>query len=161
MRSLISFTVIIPRPLRYLLSGGSAAALNLALLALLVEVLGLWYLVAAALAFTIAFCVSFALQKFFTFADHARSHNILARQFSIYATIALVNVALNTLLMYLLVERLLVHYLISQITASAMIALYSFFVYRAVFNGAPLPEEEKTVWKHSQLSSLSTTNRTP
>ena len=144
MKQIARFITTLPRPLRYLFSGGAAALVNLALLAFFVEVLDLWYLAAAVLAFTIALSVSFALQKFFTFADQARSRNTIARQFSIYATIALVNVALNTFFMYLLVERLLVHYLVSQITASAAIALYSFFVYRAVFNGASLPEKEKT-----------------
>ncbi len=133
----------LPRPLRYLLSGGTAAVVNLALLALFVEIFGLWYLAAAVVAFTLALLVSFALQKFFTFADHTRTTDVLARQFSIYTTIALINIALNTILMYLLVERLFLHYLISQVVASGTIALYSFFIYRAVFKDAPLPQREK------------------
>ncbi len=110
-----------------------AALVNFSFLALLVEVLGLWYLTAATIAFTAALLVSFSLQKFFTFADHSRANGILARQFSIYTTVALANVAINTALMYLLVEFLSVHYLVSQAAASATIALYSFFVYRALF----------------------------
>lgn len=133
----------IPRPLRYLLSGGTAAVVNLVLLALFVEVLGLWYLAAAMLAFTLALLVSFTLQKFFTFADQMGTRSTLTRQFSVYTTVALANVAINTLLVYLLVERLRLHYLASQIAASAAIALYSFFVYRAVFfKNVPVPQEE-------------------
>ncbi|MDP3735697.1 MAG: GtrA family protein [bacterium] len=143
MKHLALFVSSLPRPLRYLISGGTALAVNLGLLAFFIEIFGLWYLLAAVLAFTVALCVSFALQKFFTFADHARTTGVLTRQFSIYTTIALINVALNTILMYLLVERLVLHYLVSQVVASGTIALYSFFIYRAVFNGAPLPQREK------------------
>jgi putative flippase GtrA len=130
-----------PRPLRYILSGGSAALVNFSLLALLVEAFGLWYLAAAVIAFTIALLASFTLQKFFTFSNHARSKHILTRQFVVYATIALANIAINTLIVYLLVELLSFHYLLAQVVSSATIALYSFFIYRALFQGALLPQE--------------------
>src|SRR3989338_11713432 len=71
MKNLIS-RVIEWRPLRYLLSGGTAAAANLTVLFVLVHFFHIWYLEASVLSFIIGMCVSFVLQKFFTFSDFSR-----------------------------------------------------------------------------------------
>jgi putative flippase GtrA len=61
-------------------------------------------------------------------------------QLGIYFFVAVGNLVLNTVLMYLFVEKIGLYYLIAQIVASALIAVESFFVYqRLIFRrGAAL-----------------------
>lgn len=118
---------------RYLVSGGSAATADLGLLYMLTEWFGLHYLLSAALAFIVAFCVSFFLQKFWTFQDHSveRVHS----QAVLYFVIAVANLGLNTLLMYIFVEHLHLWYFAAQIFIGTLLACGSFFISKnIVFN---------------------------
>lgn len=118
---------------RYLVAGGSAATVDLGLLYVLTEWFGFHYLFSATLAFIAAFCVSFFLQKFWTFQDHSveRVHS----QVVLYFVIAVANLGINTLLMYLFVEKLHIWYFSAQIIVGALLACGGFFIARKfVFN---------------------------
>lgn len=112
---------------RFIISGGVATGTDLFLLFLFKSIFHIWYLFSAILAFLIAFGISFSLQKFWTFEDP--STHLLKSQMSIYFLITTCNLGLNTLLMYFFVGILGINYLLSQIVASALIALESYFMY--------------------------------
>lgn len=114
--------------LRFLFSGGISAGVNLFFLHIFTEYFGFYYLWSVVLAFIIAVCVSFIMQKFWTFRD--KSKEDIHKQVSIYVTAAIINTIINTGLVYLLVEYMNVHYLLSQIISSGLIAFESFFVYK-------------------------------
>jgi putative flippase GtrA len=113
---------------RFLLSGGIAFGTDLVLLYFFTDVLGIWYLSSAVAAFVLAFGVSFTLQKYWTFGDHSREG--MHMQMGVYFLVAVANLALNTLLVYVFVEWASLHYLLAQMLASALIAIESFFVYQ-------------------------------
>lgn len=121
------------RLLRYLISGGTAAAVDLLFLFLFTDGFGFHYLTSAILAFLVAFVVSFLLQKFWTFQDESveRVH----KQVIVYFAVSAVNLLLNTLLMYVLVDWMHIWYMGAQFLASGLIACESFFVSRyVIFN---------------------------
>lgn len=118
---------------RYLISGGTAAASNLAALFFLVQFGHVQYLKASVLAFVMSVVVSFTMQKFWTFHDRP-VHDVHA-QFARYLVVILANLALNTALVYLLVEMANVWYLAAQFMATVVIAVtgyvgYQRFVFR-------------------------------
>ncbi|MFA6404787.1 MAG: GtrA family protein [Candidatus Paceibacterota bacterium] len=113
---------------RYLISGGTAAFTNILLLYLFTEIFGIWYIASAAMAFSIAFIVSFTLQKFWTFQDVSKDQ--IHRQAMVYLTVALFNLFINTGLLYMQVEYLGIHYIVAQLIASVFIAVESFFIYQ-------------------------------
>lgn len=116
------------RVLRYLVAGGTAAFVDLGILYLLTDWFGMHYLLSATLAFVIAFCVSFFLQKFWTFGDETRDR--MHAQATVYFVIAVANVFANLGLMYLLVDVFGIWYMLAQIFVGAAIACYSFLIYR-------------------------------
>lgn len=61
LRELIEFKFF-----RYLISGGTAAAVYLALVYVLTDLAGVWYLASTTIGFVVAFLVSFSLQKLWT-----------------------------------------------------------------------------------------------
>lgn len=113
---------------KYVISGGSAAVVNLSILYLFTEFLHIWYLISASIAYILAFGVSFGMQKFWTFKDHETSD--IHKQLSLYLVVILVNLGLNALFVYLLVEHTGIWYMIAQVISGLIIAVESFFVYK-------------------------------
>jgi putative flippase GtrA len=114
--------------LRYLISGGTAAAVNFATLFVLVQFLHVHYLSASILAFVVSIAVSFAMQKFWTFRDKL-THDI-HMQFSRYVVVISSSLLINTVLVYLMVEKLYIWYMFAQVTATIVVAVINFFAYR-------------------------------
>lgn len=139
------------RILKFLVSGGSAAVVDLGLLYALTDVFHVWYLLSAVLAFLAAFGVSFSLQKFWTF--NSQSLELLQRQLVMYLVLALFGLGLNTIAMYFLVDHAGFHYLAAQILTSAVIAGVNYFAYKHFIfaeTKIPLPAKDVVV-----LSSIS------
>lgn len=113
---------------RYLLSGSFAALVDIS--ANYVLHFFLWYLYASIIAFILTFFVSFLLQKYWTFRENS-AHRIPV-QSGISLGIALLNLALNTSLMYTAVSLLGVHYLIARIIVLGLISIESYILYKYV-----------------------------
>lgn len=124
------------RLLRYLISGGTAAAANIGLLFALVQFTGMHYLPASVASFLASVAVSFTMQKFWTFQD--ASLRGAPMQFGRYLVVLCGNLALNTVLMYLLVDEAGLWYLYAQVLATVAVAVAGYFGYRHfVFRAVP------------------------
>lgn len=131
IRKIFSHTVF-----KYLVSGGTAAFVQIAGLYILHRHLGLQYVGASTIAFIAAVIVSFSLQKFWTFNDY--QHEVIRKQFFIFFVVGLINLATNALLMYIFVTGLGIWYLDAQVLTSGLVAVWSFFIYRAfIFKNHP------------------------
>lgn len=119
------------RIIRYLFSGGTAAAVNLGLLFVLTHYVGLHYIISGVISFCIAVVVSFLMQKKWTFEDHSTEDT--HKKFVIYVTVAIVNLCVNTFLLFLLTDFAHFHYMVSQFITSGLVAIWSFFIYKIVF----------------------------
>ncbi|MFA6393965.1 MAG: glycosyltransferase [Patescibacteria group bacterium] len=127
---------------KFIISGGTAAFTDLGLLYVLTSLAGYWYLFSAILAFIAAFFVSFFLQKFWTFRDNDRKK--MYSQMRRYFFVGLVNLGINTLGMYLVVDIFGIWYLLAQILVSIVIAAESFLIYKhAIFNGKDAPPADR------------------
>jgi putative flippase GtrA len=113
-----------------LATGTSALALHIS-----ITVFGMWYLAASVVGFFAGFFVSFTLQKFWTFRDTRLS--VIPRQVLMYFTLLVVNLGLNTVLIYSAVEFGGLQPVVAQIGASLLIACQNFFLYRFVIFRTP------------------------
>lgn len=129
------FVMNLPLILRYLISGGTGTVFNLAMVYVLTDIFNIYYLISTSIAFVFSFFVSFTLQKFFTFQDHSMDE--IYTQAPKYLTVALINMGLNGLSMYVLVSGFGLHYLVAQIITIAAISIESFIVYRYVIFTKP------------------------
>jgi putative flippase GtrA len=116
---------------RFFVSGGTGAAVNIGLLFVLTHIAHLWYLFSSILAFMISVCVSFVMQKYWTFQN--KETHVMHVQAGWFALLALFNLGLNTLLMYACVEGVGLHYIAAQIVTSLLIAIESYFIYKVIF----------------------------
>lgn len=135
------------RLLRYLAAGTTAAIVDFGLLYLFTEKVGLHYLTSAILAFIVAFIVSFLLQKFWTFQDD--SVDRVHAQAAFYLVIALLNLLLNTGLLYVFVDILHLWYMTGQFITSGLIAFESFFISRHfIFKRSSPLKEYAPAYRH-------------
>ncbi len=114
---------------RYVAVGTFAVALNIGLLFIFKDILDLWYLVAAGIAFIITFISAFLLQKHFTFRDGAGAYR---RQGISYLMIGLLNLSLDTALLYIAVDVFGLWYLGAQFMIMAVLAFASFLANRHI-----------------------------
>ncbi|MBI5140487.1 MAG: GtrA family protein [Candidatus Vogelbacteria bacterium] len=114
--------------IRYIISGCTAAGVDLIALYILTEYVGFVYTTSVVIAFLIAFTASFVLQKYWTFDDNKdkESHKQLIAYFSVQVA----NLFLNSLLVYLFTEKFGVWYMLSQFITGILIAFSSFLIYR-------------------------------
>ncbi|MEK7169916.1 MAG: GtrA family protein [Patescibacteria group bacterium] len=115
---------------RYLVAGGTAAMVDLGLLYIFTDFFLIHYLWSAIWAFIVSFFVSFLLQKFWTFQNTETDR--MHVQMTVYFLVAVANLALNTLLMYLFVDYFHIWYVLAQVLASGLIACESFFISRHI-----------------------------
>ena len=114
--------------LRYLVAGGSAAAVNLTVYFLCTEYAHIWYVLASVYAFLTAFLVSFLLQKYWTFKEH--THALVKKQLVMYLVTAGINILVGAALLYMFVEYANVHHLFAQVLSQGIIAFFTYFIYK-------------------------------
>lgn len=117
--------------IRFIVSGGTAAIVHFSLLYILTEFFGIWYLVSSGIAFLIAFLVSFAMQKYWTFRSMETGK--IKRQLPQHLAIAVFNLFLNLALVFAFVEFLGLWYMLAQVITTILIAIESFFAFRYIF----------------------------
>lgn len=114
--------------LKFLISGGTSTSIDIFVFTTLTYWVGLWYITSSISSFIIAFGVSFVLQKFWTFRD--KDTEKFMKQTYLYFIVAIVNLGISTLLIYLFVDYIHIHKFISKVIANMIIAAESFFIYR-------------------------------
>ena len=119
------------RIFRFVISGGMATITNLFFLFLFNKVFGIWYITSSIASYIISFAVSFSMQKYWTFNDD--SIDRVKSQAIIYVIVTTVNLGINTLFIYIFVEKFGLDPLIAQIISSLIIAIESFLVYKVLF----------------------------
>ncbi|PIR44947.1 MAG: hypothetical protein COV10_01945 [Candidatus Vogelbacteria bacterium CG10_big_fil_rev_8_21_14_0_10_51_16] len=142
------------RIIKYGIAGGTAGVTDLALLYFFTEVAGFHYLFSSTLAFVVAFAISFFLQKLWTFRDDSMER--VHTQAIIYLMVALANLGMNTLLMYLLVSLSGLWYIFAQVVASLAIASYTFFINKLYIFRKRHREDSNDVQLSAQNSSATT-----
>lgn len=115
--------------IRFFISGITTALVQLSVLFLLTDILEIYYITSSILAFLVALLTSFNLQKRWTFKNSSSDQG---KQFIVYSVTAIVNLILNTALMYLFVDIFNIWYILSQVIVFGIIAVESFLIYRFI-----------------------------
>lgn len=120
---------------RYVISGGTSAGINLSILSLLYYVFHIYYIMASIVAFMVAFFVSLILHKFWTFGDHSMID--IHKQAGKYLANSLLGLVINTFILFICVDILHLYVYMGQIVAGILTACVTFFISRDyIFNKA-------------------------
>ncbi len=109
---------------RYIISGGTSAFVNLSVFSLLFYIFHIHYLISNIIAFVLAFGVSLVLQKFWTFKD--LSTDRIHIQGILYLLSSIFGLGVNTLVLYVCVHFFGILPIIGVIIAGICTALCTF-----------------------------------
>ena len=108
--------------------GCVSATTDLSLIFIFTDLLHWHYWISANVAFFIAVLVNFSLQKFWTFGNsESKGTGFQAFKFSLNA---LLNLVVNSILIYVLVSVFGIWYLLAQAMITLMLFLFNFAIYR-------------------------------
>ena len=97
---------------------------DIAALALLTEIIGLYYLISAAIAFTVGLCVTYGLSVLWIFKHHRIKSRIA--EFAAFSLIGLIGAVVMLAAMWFFTEVVHLHYLISKIVSSILVFAVNF-----------------------------------
>lgn len=120
------------RIIRFLVSGGATTLLNVLILYVAVEWLGIWYIFGAVLSYTIAVLLNFVFQRVWVFENASRKD--LESHLVQFFTIAVCGTFVNICILYTLVEWFAMPYLLAQVLAIGVLAIVNFFLYRKILS---------------------------
>ena len=123
--------ILLRKIARFLVSGGVVIAAYYAPYYILTEFFGVWYLVSSVIGSIISSVINFVLQKLWTFENKSIANvhlQVIAFTFvSIGYTVA------NGGMLYILVDKLHLHYLGAQIIVSSILGFLSYFISEWIF----------------------------
>lgn len=100
------------------------------LMILLTEVGGLDYLLSCGASFSISVVVNYLLSMRFVFAS--REENSKAKEFALFVILSIVGLLLTEMLMWLSVERLGFHYMLSKVAVTGIVMVFNFVTRKMV-----------------------------
>ncbi len=127
--SLMQRTGEVTRFLKYCLVGASGVLVNMALLWLFTELVGLYYLVSSAIAVEISIVTNFTLNDFITFRDRrAGGRAQFLTRLAKFNAVSLAGLVVNVGILWLLTSIFGVYYLISNLFGIAAATLWNYLV---------------------------------
>ena len=111
---------------RYIFVGGASFVTDYVLLYIITEI-GVNYLVSGVISFIAGLCVNYALTKLLVFSKKTTGAE-KAKEFSVFAIIAVLGLFLTELLMWLFTEKLSWYYMISKAIAAIIVLFWNFFM---------------------------------
>ena len=109
---------------RYILAGAAAYALDYSALVVFTEILGLYYLTSAAMAFLLGAIISYILNVTWVFSDRVFKNRRL--ELSIFLSIGIAGLFLNHYCIKFFTESVNMHYLTSKIISSIIVSAANF-----------------------------------
>ena len=122
---------------KYYLVGASGILVNLGILFILTEFVGLWYLLSSTIAIYVSITTNFLLNKTWTFRDTA----IKQRDFLMYGkfiVVSLVGMGIQLGFNYMFVEKLSVYYLLAALISIMIASSVNFVLNRRLTFGIKL-----------------------
>ncbi|MGO9387943.1 MAG: GtrA family protein [Methanobacterium sp.] len=109
---------------RYIFVGGIAFLIDIGFLYILTNFFGYYYLISAAISFTLGLIANYLLSTHWVFNKH--NLNNLTLEFSIFTIIGIIGLGLNELFIWFFTAELNIYYLTSKIFAAILILLWNF-----------------------------------
>lgn len=118
------FTYFIKKKfIRFCLSGAIATLVDVSLLYVFTEFIGIWYLTSATLSFIIGTLIHYAISSFWVFESR---HKTL-KQYLIFVLVQTVGLAINLLVIFILVEYFNWWYIFGKLIAVVIGVMWNYF----------------------------------
>ena len=119
--------LIIPEFIRFALVGGLCFIIDYGLMVALKELLGVHYLIAAAVGFTVSVIVNYILCVVWAFKGVEKTNKVVMAAFFMTS---LVGLGLNELFMWIFVDFIHISYLIAKIVTAVLVMIWNYITKR-------------------------------
>lgn len=113
--------------IRWILSGGIAFIVDFSTLFFLVEKINVYYLYASGFAFLLSATTNFLISRYLIFNA---TTNSVTSSYIRFISISMIGLALIASLMYLLVDIIGLHYLLSRLLIAGTVGVSSFYIHK-------------------------------
>jgi putative flippase GtrA len=113
----------------YVVFAGIATVVDLGLLFILTEFAKIWYLFSSIISSIMGMVTNYSLNKYYNFRDRRRD---IVRQFGVFASVAIVGIFLNQLILFILVEFAGLWYMFARMIAIVVVMFWSFFGHKKI-----------------------------
>ena len=111
------------------LVGGTAFVIDYVLLYFCTEFLHIHYLISSIISFTVSVIFNYILSIKWVF-DVKKKQDV--KDFVIFIILSVIGLGINSLIMYVMVEKFGVYYMLSKIVSTAVVMVYN-FITRKIF----------------------------
>lgn len=121
---------------RFAVSGGIATLVDIGLLYILTEYIGIWYLISSVFSFLIGSLTHFTISRYFVFKSFEKTY---WRQYASFFIIHLGGLTINTAGLYVLVEFCHIYYILAKLLTVILGVAWTFWA------------NKKFTFQHQQL----------
>lgn len=110
--------------MRFAIVGGSAFLIDYGVMIFLTELFRMDYLISSGISFTVSVIYNYILSVKWVF-DVGESEN-KRKEFVLFLFMSIIGLGLNQLLMWMLVEKIKIYYMIAKIMVTVLVMVYNF-----------------------------------
>lgn len=121
---------LINQIIKFGIVGVLAFLIDYVLLFVLVEYLGMYYLISSAISFTVSVVFNYICSMKFVFTR--RDDISKKKEFIVFLILSIVGLLINQAMMWIMVDKLLIYYMISKIIVTGIVIIWN-FISRKIF----------------------------
>lgn len=123
-------TTLMQQIIRFAFVGGGAFVIDYGVMIFLTEVGGLNYLISSAISFTISVIFNYIMSVKWVF--NVSGERSQTQDFAVFIVLSVIGLGINSLIMWIAVDKFHIFYMISKIGATAIVMVYN-FITRKIF----------------------------
>lgn len=120
---------LINQILKFGIVGVIATIIDFIVLYLLTEFLHVHYLISSIISFTVSVIFNYILSIKWVFEAN---HKQTKKDFIIFVVLSIIGLGINSLIMYLMVDKFNIHYMFTKVFATGVVMVYN-FITRKIF----------------------------
>ena len=118
--------------IKFAVVGGLAFVIDYALLYSLTEFMNIHYLISSIISFTVSVIFNYILSIKWVFDVNKKQGT---KDFIIFVVLSTIGLGINSIIMYLMVDEMNIHYMLSKLVATFIVMVYNFITRKIFIEG--------------------------
>ncbi len=121
---------LIKQMFKFGIVGGIAFFIDFSVLYLCTDVFGIYYLISSVISFIVSVIFNYILSVKWVF--NVNNDNSSRKNFMIFIILSVIGLLINELIMYIMVDKLKVYYMLSKIVSTVVVMIFNFITRKII-----------------------------